>query len=266
MSNKLHSRPPKTICLQIQPYNSIQVKYESKVDWREYQDILYCSPEFHDKPQYDFVIVKTAARDLYAQLLFLFTCDVGDTFYAIALVLLFDAPIASNQGSRKDADLVFRCCRVQSRNKAEFISARSIIRGTALVKDFDRQHEYLVLDTLDADMYLRTRPDTVVSVLLSHLSPGPSAYGSTHRNGRPRVEISLMAITFCIHSCRMTEVFDVVVIMIPMHFITAPSFGLDFTCARSPKVLHNRAGRSVKNILSLSAHIKFRDTLLYHAY
>jgi len=187
MSNKLCSRLLKIICSQIQPYNSIRVKYKSKVDWREYQDILYCSPEFHNKPWYDFVIVKTAARDLYVQFLFLFTYDVGDTLYAIALILLFDAPIASNQGSRKDADLAFHRCRMQSRNKAEFISARSIIRGTALVKDFDRLHEYLVLDTLDGDMYFRTRPDIAVSILLFCLSPGPSAYSSTRRNSRPRV-------------------------------------------------------------------------------
>ena len=47
----------------------------------------------------------------------------------------------------------------------------------------------------------------------------------------------------------MTEVFVIVVIMMPMYFIIAPSLSLDFTCVGSPKVLHNRAGRSVENVV-----------------
>ena len=57
---------------------------------------------------------------------------------------------------RKDKDLGLY--RLQLRAKRyEIIPLESIVRGALLVPDSDNPEEYLVVDTIDSDMFLRMK-------------------------------------------------------------------------------------------------------------
>ncbi|KAG1896768.1 uncharacterized protein F5891DRAFT_1130156 [Suillus fuscotomentosus] len=111
------------------------INYESLVDWHVSADYLRCSSMFHGLPQYDFVILQTEASVIFAQLLMVFTCMVGD----------------------EDKDFDFWRVKAKPRVSVEFFSVQSIIRGCVLVEDSSRPNEALVVDTLDTDMFLRIK-------------------------------------------------------------------------------------------------------------
>ncbi|KAG1893062.1 uncharacterized protein F5891DRAFT_1131386 [Suillus fuscotomentosus] len=90
---------------QITEYQFLKVNYESLVDWRVSADYLRCSPMFHGLPRYDFVILQTEVSVIFAQLLMVFTCMVGDVQYPIMLTLPYDQPVGAHP--RKDKDLDF---------------------------------------------------------------------------------------------------------------------------------------------------------------
>ena len=46
---------------------------------------------------------------------------------------------------------------MKAREACKFFSVKSIIRGALLAPSFDDEDEYLVLDVLDGDMFLRVR-------------------------------------------------------------------------------------------------------------
>jgi len=77
------------------------------------------------------------------------------------LIHPFDAHVAASQ---KDNQLAFHHVQAQPRKWSEFISVRSIIRGVVLVQDFDRAGDYLVLDTVDSDIFLRMRVSKFLSL------------------------------------------------------------------------------------------------------
>ena len=99
----------------------------------------------------------TVGRDIFAQLLLVFTCFVNKTPYPLALIQPLDAPIHVQR--RKDKDLGFIRVRAKPQQSSEFISVRSIIRGALLVEEFDQKGsgEFLVVDVVDGDMFLRLR-------------------------------------------------------------------------------------------------------------
>ncbi|KAG1856136.1 hypothetical protein F4604DRAFT_1883164 [Suillus subluteus] len=107
-------------------FRFLKVNYESLVDFRQTMDYLHCSPRFHNLLRYDCVIVNTTTGVLFAQLLFLFTCNVDDTSYPIALVRPYDAPIGR----------------------------QSIIRGVALAPNPTIPGDFLIMDTVDSDIFL----------------------------------------------------------------------------------------------------------------
>ena len=120
-------------------------------------DYLHCSPDFHHQERVDCVLVDTVGGDIFAQLLLVFTCFVNKTPYPLALIQPLDAPIHVQR--RKDKDLGFIRVRAKPRQSSEFISVRSIIRGALLVEEFDRKGsgEFIVVDVVDGDMFLRLR-------------------------------------------------------------------------------------------------------------
>ncbi|KAG1726420.1 uncharacterized protein EDB91DRAFT_1239645 [Suillus paluster] len=134
----------------------LKVNYESLVDFRQTTDYLRCSPSFHNLPRYDCVIVNTTAGVFFARLLFLFTCVIHDTFYPIALVHPNDA--ITGRRLQKDKHLKFWRVRSQPRETAsEFILAESIIRGVALAPDLTTAGDFLVMDTVDSDIFLHMK-------------------------------------------------------------------------------------------------------------
>jgi hypothetical protein len=90
-----------------------------------------------------------------AQLIFVFTCVIGDTLYPIALVQPYFSP--PGQRSRKDEELNFYRVRAKPPTSCEFISVHSIIRGVLLAKDYDTANDSLVIDIIDTDMFLRMK-------------------------------------------------------------------------------------------------------------
>jgi hypothetical protein len=85
----------------------------------------------------------------------LFTCVIDDQAYPIALVHPYDAPL----GQRLLKDRHLRLWRVRERPRvsSEFFSVHSIIRGAALAEDHNVRGDHIVIDTIDADMFLRIK-------------------------------------------------------------------------------------------------------------
>ncbi|KAG1881469.1 hypothetical protein C8R48DRAFT_744221 [Suillus tomentosus] len=123
----------------------LKVNYESLVDWRQHTDFLRCNPKFFGAPHFDCVFVQTTDKIIFSRLLFVFECTLEDTALSLALIHPFDAPTGVR--IRKDKHLsIFH---------AEFFSVRSIIRGAFLVPD--GSNNYLVVDTVDTNMFLRVK-------------------------------------------------------------------------------------------------------------
>ncbi|KAJ7265517.1 hypothetical protein C8J57DRAFT_992587, partial [Mycena rebaudengoi] len=75
--------------------------------------------------------------------------------HAFALVQPMDA--GTGQLTSKDKALGFYRVRAKPRQNSEFISVHSIVRGALLVPAGDRHGEYLVVDVVDEDMFLRLK-------------------------------------------------------------------------------------------------------------
>ena len=99
--------------------------------------------------------MQTVNKQIIGQLLLVFTCVVGDTTYPLALIHPYDAPTGIRR--RKDKDLGLFRIRAKPRKSAEFISIHSIIRGALVAKDFQQEGDYLVIDAVDTDMFLRLK-------------------------------------------------------------------------------------------------------------
>ncbi|KAJ7708065.1 hypothetical protein B0H17DRAFT_1156022 [Mycena rosella] len=128
---------------------------EACCTWTSTADYLRCNPKFHSHPRYDGVLVKTANKPFFAQLISLFSCMVEEKSHAFAPVLPLDAP--TGRLSRKDNVLRFHWVHAKPRKNSEFISVHSIIRGALLAPDSDKPDEYIVVDILDGDISLRMK-------------------------------------------------------------------------------------------------------------
>ncbi|KAG1908350.1 uncharacterized protein F5891DRAFT_1124177 [Suillus fuscotomentosus] len=133
----------------------LKVNFESIIDWQITTDYLRCSPSFHNFARYDCVILQTQAGPMFGHLLMLFTCIVDGQTHPIALVHPYNAPVG--QRSLKDKHLQFWHVCERPRISSEFFSVRSIIRGAALTEDHNVPGDYLVIDTIDTDMFLRMK-------------------------------------------------------------------------------------------------------------
>ena len=141
---------------QVIEYCYVKVNFESKVDWCQYTDYLRCSPSFHGRARHDCAIFRTQQRDIFGWIVFLFTCSIDKEKFPLALVHPYDAGLAGQRLS-KDSHLGFWRVREQSRALTEIFSVHSIIRGALLYPDNARPGEYLVIDTIDTDMFLRVQ-------------------------------------------------------------------------------------------------------------
>ena len=91
---------------------------------------------------------------IFGRLVFLFKCTVnsGEEF-PLALVQPYDAGVG--QRLLKDKHLDFWRVRQRSHTTTELFSVHSIVRGALLFPDYSRPGDYLVVDTVDTDMFLR---------------------------------------------------------------------------------------------------------------
>ncbi|KAJ7447224.1 hypothetical protein FB451DRAFT_1343439 [Mycena latifolia] len=141
---------------KITPHKFLKVFYQSLDYWADVADYLRCNPCFHGHPRFDAALVKTAGAEIFVRLIYVFKIVLSDSkAYPIALVQPLDAPIG--RISRKDQALKLIRVRAKPRQEAEFIFVRSIIRGAVLAPAHDRDGDFMVMDVLDGDMFLRLK-------------------------------------------------------------------------------------------------------------
>ena len=136
-------------------YRLIKVNYESKVAWNVCTDYLRCSPSFFGKPRNDCVLLRTVEKLIFACLAFIFVIQIHGVFCPIVLVEPFDLYLGPTR--RKDKELGL--FRLGIKESSEFMPLQSILRGSLIVKDFDtnRDGEFIVVDVIDGDMFLRIK-------------------------------------------------------------------------------------------------------------
>ena len=128
------------------------------VDWATKTDLLRCNPEFWGHPRYDFVIADVAPRgQVFARLVFLFTCQVSANVHALALVQTLESN--RHHGVVRDTDKKLSIYRwnIHARSRCEIIPVHSIVCGAVLISDTKYASDYFVVDTLNADMFLRVK-------------------------------------------------------------------------------------------------------------
>ena len=141
---------------QITGYQLIKVEYESLVDWQVKTDYLRCNPMFHGHPRYDFIIANLPRGHVFAQLVLVFICRVGERNYRLALIQPLDK--VSRPSTRNvDKGLSIHRWNIRARSKCEVISLDCIVRGAVLVRDPTFSGDYFVIDVLDEDMFLRVK-------------------------------------------------------------------------------------------------------------
>ena len=123
------------------------------------ENILRCSPQFHNAPRYDGILYrKDNGREAFAKLAHISLHDVNEVRYGVALIQPLDAPLGPRQKTDEDFGL-FRV-RARRRTDCEVIALTSIVRGALIMKDvgceFDDQ--YYVLDVIDCDLFERMKP------------------------------------------------------------------------------------------------------------
>ncbi|KAF9494958.1 hypothetical protein BDN71DRAFT_1496133 [Pleurotus eryngii] len=161
LNNNLQARGQQYIHLDqyatITEFRLLRVHYESMVDWRQATDLLRCNPDFYNHPRYDHVIIQSDVATqlgnvIIAKLAFIFRTKFNGKTYDLALVRPLDKHVRQ---TKKDKDLRFTRLKPQTQKEGCFIFLQSIIRGALVVEDFDVDDEYLLIDTIDADMFLR---------------------------------------------------------------------------------------------------------------
>jgi len=84
----------------------------------------------------------------------MFQVTVGARSHGLAYVEVYCRP--SGAIRHKDKDLGLYRLRLKA-NQYEIISLESVVRGVLIVPDTDNPEEYLVVDTVDTDMFLRMK-------------------------------------------------------------------------------------------------------------
>ncbi|KAJ3509195.1 hypothetical protein NLJ89_g5347 [Agrocybe chaxingu] len=141
--------------LLLTEYRFLKVTYEDSVTGKAAIDYLRCTPNHFNCPRYDFVLIRTDAGPMFAQLVFLFTILVQQQPCPVALIRPFKREFGSARIKRKDNDLELLRLRQVGVAEVRFIMAESIIRGAPIFPAFDIDKDSLVFDVVDPDMYLR---------------------------------------------------------------------------------------------------------------
>lgn len=112
---------------------------------------------FHNHPRYDCVIIQTVDKIIFGQLIYVFSCSIqgADELYPTALIHPFVTPTGARRQSDSDFGLIQ--LRKAPPTSSEIFSVRSIIRGALVVEDSKRPGDVLVVDIIDADMFLRLK-------------------------------------------------------------------------------------------------------------
>ena len=128
------------------------------VDWGTQADLLHCNPKFWGRPRYDFIIANIPPQgQVFAKLILLFTSTTSTHVHPLTLVQALDQQPRS--GIVKDVDRKLSIYRwhLRPQSRCEIITMHSIICGALLVPDTKYTGDHFVVDTVDADMFLRVK-------------------------------------------------------------------------------------------------------------
>ncbi|KAG2065452.1 hypothetical protein BDR04DRAFT_1130398 [Suillus decipiens] len=143
---------------QIHEHRYLKVHYESTVDWKLTTDYLRCNPNFHGQPCYDCALIRfTSEATVFARLIFMFKCQLEDhRSHEFALVQPYTASIV---GAPRRLDREFKLTRVKAvpRSGSIFVPLECFIRGAVLFPDPEHRDEFIVVDHIDSDMFLRIK-------------------------------------------------------------------------------------------------------------
>ena len=139
---------------KIVEFQYLEINYESMVDWKLATDLLRCNKSFRGNERHDHVIVKLEDGHFFARLLHLFEVTMDTQSHPLAYVESYCRPSGSLR--RKDKDLGLYRLQLRA-ERYEIIHLESVVCGALLVPDSDNPEEYLVVDTIDSDMFLRMK-------------------------------------------------------------------------------------------------------------
>ncbi|KDR65883.1 hypothetical protein GALMADRAFT_81379 [Galerina marginata CBS 339.88] len=148
---------------EITPFRFLKARYASEANWALCADILRANPNFHNRPRYDFALIKVGENEaIFAQLIAIFDLDYASQRIPMALILPFDQPRGPESRIRHTTLRLTRL-RPRARKDALLIDTNTIIRGGLIVPDRgSRYGESFVVDFTDEDIWLRMKSTKLV--------------------------------------------------------------------------------------------------------
>ncbi|KAK6981735.1 hypothetical protein R3P38DRAFT_2578136, partial [Favolaschia claudopus] len=137
----------------VRRFKCAYIEYQSLEDWRGARDIIRCNSCFHNEPRYDSLLVNQTEPGLHiARARALLRCRLpSGRNLDIALVRMFGQ-------SRWKPKTRWDGCEVREEEKEHsFLSMDYVIRGALMapVRSVKQPNTYYLVDTIDADMFLR---------------------------------------------------------------------------------------------------------------
>ncbi|KAJ7125922.1 hypothetical protein C8R44DRAFT_702274 [Mycena epipterygia] len=145
--------------IMIRSFKCVHISYQSLEDWRGVRDIVRCSPSFHQRERYDCFLVNFSDPGLhFARARSLLRCNLpSGRQIDVALVRLFER-------SRWKPRTRWAGCQIRDEVKQySFLSMEHVIRGALLapVSSVNNEPTHILVDTVDADMFLRADAELV---------------------------------------------------------------------------------------------------------
>lgn len=119
---------------------------------------------FHGRERFDCGLFSVYGDSfIFAQMVAVLGVEVDGVEHLLSLILPYDEKTtgSAREKVRRDRDLMFHRVRARSRKAdSAVVLARTLVRGALLVPDFSEKwpgDEYLVVDVVDADMWLRMK-------------------------------------------------------------------------------------------------------------
>jgi hypothetical protein len=129
------------------------------------------NPNFHDQERYDSCLLDTPnGRQAFATMITILGVDTGEGELLLAVIVPYDETLNEGAGngavtqSKQEWDEAFEFIRIRARppSASVVVFAEHIIRGALVVEDFSSTtsgKDHLVVDVVDADMWLRMQRD-----------------------------------------------------------------------------------------------------------
>jgi hypothetical protein len=146
-------------------YRFAKVDYTSVEDSQLTTDFLRMNPSFHSRERYDCALFNAVdGKYLIGRIIsILGLLDNSDTERQYALIIPFDLRLSRSPQERlnheRAAHLRFTTLRSRRAKDSMVVPIESIVRGALMVPDWGSgaQDQYIVMDVVDADFFLRMR-------------------------------------------------------------------------------------------------------------